>query len=392
VVCCDFNTHALAVDRNRADKIEIGLLRATAFHHPVKIAFVASSLEPGRDGVGDYSTLLAAESSRRGHKVALLALNDQHTGAVIRRDGLLRLPANQPWPERVTEARRWLEEFAPDWISLQFVGYGLHPRGLVGAIAGYLETIFNRWPVHLFFHEVWIGEETGSGLKHRALGWLQRRATVALVRALDVRVVHTSNPAYVHLLGQKGVQARRLPLFGSLPLPMREPAPDGPFKAVFFGTLHPVWPPEPLFGHLRTLGRKVELIHLGNIGSGAELWSGLEQKYGNDLTFRKLGALPPEEVAEHLAGAHCGIATTPWSLIGKSASVAAMLDCGLPVVVNRNDVQYRGLPDSGALDPLLIRMKPNLPEQLAATPRRAPRLSLPDVTGQFLADLEAARS
>jgi glycosyltransferase involved in cell wall biosynthesis len=357
----------------------------------MRIAFVTSCLEAGRDGVGDYTTLLATECARHGHTVTRLALNDAFVHERERLPDLLRLSARTPWPERVVEARAWLTEFAPDGISLQFVCYGFHPRGLVGRIAVHLRVLLAGWPVQIFFHELWLGDEIGAPWKDRAVGWLQRRGVFNLLRQIDVRAVQTSNAAYVHLLTRHGIRARRLPMFGSLPLPRPAAArAANPPTFVFFGTLHPVWPPEPFFTHLRTLNVPVILAHVGRIGSGANLWTQLEREYGTHFTFRRAGELPPPEIAAFFAEADFGIATTPWALIGKSASVAAMLDCGLPVIVNRDDVQYRGLPELAADHPLLIRMNHDLPAQLRAAQRRPARLRLPEVAAQFLADWEAA--
>jgi len=43
----------------------------------MKIILVCSSLEPDRDGVGDYSRLLAGALITQGHECTLLALNDK---------------------------------------------------------------------------------------------------------------------------------------------------------------------------------------------------------------------------------------------------------------------------------------------------------------------------
>lgn len=353
----------------------------------MKIAFVTSSLEPGRDGVGDYTTLLAAECVRRGHTVLQLALNDRHTDTAVRDSSLLRLPAALPWNERVAESRRWLDAFAPDFVSLQFVCYGFHPRGIIGP---QLERILTGHRLHVFMHELWVGEETGASWRHRFTGLLQRRRVLALIRSLDVRAIHTSNDAYVHLLARRGLSAHVLPLFGSLPLPGAGIVPrNDRFVCAMFGTLHPVWPPEPLFARLRECGRPVTIAHAGQIGAGAALWNRLEREYASAFTFERLGELPPQGVADFLASAHFGIATTPRALIGKSASAAAMLEAGLPLIVNRDDVRFRGLA-SPADDPRLLSADADLPARLRSTPRCDPRLRLPEVAGQFLAELEAA--
>jgi hypothetical protein len=358
----------------------------------MRIAFVTTCLEPERDGVGDYTTLLATECEGRGHAVARLALNDGCTAGVVDSPALLRLPAVAPWAERLARARRWLEAFAPDWISLQFVNYGFHPRGFAGRTAAHLGKLLAGWPVHIFLHELWIGEEIGATWKHKALGWIQRRGVLALLHTIDVRLIHASNSAYVHLLAREGLAARRLPLFGSVPLPsVVAPRANAALTFAFFGTLHPIWPAEPLFTQLRALNQSIEFVHAGHIGAGESLWRQLESTYAGTFRFRRLGRLPPQSLADFFATADFGVATTPWSLIGKSASVAAMLDCGLPVIVNRDDVQYAGLPEEPADSPLLIKMGPNLAAQLRTTPRRPPALRKTQVAAQFLADWEGSR-
>jgi hypothetical protein len=120
---------------------------------------------------------------------------------------------------------------------------------------------------------------------------------------------------------------------------------------------------------------------VGEIGTGAALWKQLAEKWQQHFRFASMGRLSPQAIADLFAAADFGVATTPWALIGKSASVAAMLDGGLPVIVNRDDVQYAGMPEEPADSPLLIKMGPDLPAQL-----RAARRSVP-----LLADWEGAR-
>ena len=351
----------------------------------MRIAFVTNRLDPGRDGVGDYTTLLAAECTRHGHAVTRIALNDRVAETTT---DLLRLPGDLPWPERAREARARIESFAPDWISLQFVCYGYEPRGLVGRVTRHLEGILRGWPLHVFFHELWLGEEIGAPLKERLVGWLQRRGIQELLRRLNVRRIHTSNEAYVQRLSRRNLASSHLPLFGSLPPPSHEPparAPSDPVTFILFGALHPVWPAEPLFTHLSRLDRPIQILHAGRIGAGEALWNRLVQEYSGRFELQRLGELSPPQLADAFASADFGIATTPWNLIGKSASVAAMLDLGLPVIVNRDDVHYQGISPS-AQDPLLIRMTEDLPAQINAARRQAPRWRITEIAERFLRD------
>ena len=352
----------------------------------LKIAFLTSSLDPGRDGVGDYTALLAAECERLGHKVRLLALNDPFADGEMRNPDLLRLGVDQPWTERVKSARDFLDDFSPDFVSLQFVCYGFHPRGIDFQLAARLKKIIGDRPAQIMFHELWIGADGSASLKQRLTGLLQRRCILDLFRRLDVRAVHTSNPAYVALLQAEGVRAGRLPLFGSIPVSdARREVRDG-WTFGMFGPLHPVWPPEPLFARLRETGVKITVTHIGRMGSGEALWEKITREYAGVFEFRKLGEQPPEKIAEFFSTLDFGIATSPWELVGKSATVAAMLEHGLPVVVNRDDVHYPGWRETG-YSPLLIKMDGDFLSNLASIKRGTPHLGLPDVAKQFLAAL-----
>ncbi len=357
----------------------------------MRIAFLTTCLEPGCDGVGDYTAALATECVRRGHPSTALSLNDSFIEGVKGDACTLRLGPAMSWSDRVARAREHLDRFAPDFVSVQFVCYGFEPRGLCWRAADGLRAIIGERPVHMMFHETWIGAERGASGKARLIGWLQRMCVQRVLRALDVRRVHTSNPAYAALLGKSGVPATVLPLFGSVPPSARASRMEraSPWRFLMFGTLHPVWPPEPLFTHIRALGVAAEIVHAGRIGAGAALWDRMQRDYSGAFEFRQFGKLSPEMLADAFAESDFGIATTPWEIIGKSASVAAMIEHGLPVIVNRDDVHYLDWREEG-YSPQLIKMDDDLPDRLAAA-RRQPQHDLrTEVAARFLADLEAA--
>jgi len=66
-----------------------------------------------------------------------------------------------------------------------------------------------------------------------------------------------------------------------------------------------------------------------------------------------------------------------------------MLDHGLPVIVNRNDIHFRGIPEIAPISELLIPVDENFLKRLTAVKRQAPRPILPEVAAQFLHDLGA---
>lgn len=379
----------------------------------MKIAFLTSCLEPGKDGVGDYTLSLAAESSRNGHEVCLLALNDRH---VDRERGCpapptLRLGPALRWPERFARAREFLLECDPDWVSVQFVCYGFHPKGLPLRLGQWLGPLTQGRRVHVMMHEVWIGAEAGAGFKDRWVGHLQKYCVRNLFRRLRPEVVHSSNSAYVGLLRQNGWPAKPLALFGAIPvgrqagsgwlfdrlknagLPCSAETRQDFWIFGMFGTLHPVWPPEPLLGYLQEAGRRqgkrIVLAAIGRLGPGQQLWNSLTREYAGQMDFLQLGEQSPETISQFFHEIDFGIATTPYALIGKSATATAMLEHGLPVIVNRDDVRFATAAGRDEVsNSLLLRMTDELPSRLARSSRLPARSRLPEVTRQFLSDLE----
>lgn len=364
----------------------------------MRIAFLHSCLEPGKDGVGDYTRQLAAESLRQGHQVCLVALNDPFVSGIREEESVFRLGRDKPWADRIQAAKAFLTRFGPNRVSLQFVCYGFHPKGLAFEIAGRLRELIGETPCQLMFHELWIGAERGAAIKARLVGALQRHAVLRLIGLLRPNVVHTTNPVYKHLLNARGVPARELPLFGLIPI-----EPDGSADWVdaqlqstradwifgIFGALHPVWPPEPLLSLLEEAGRlhrrRIVVTGIGRIGPGQSLWESLAARYGDRFGFVHFGQRSPAEVSQFLQRIDFGIATTPWSIIGKSASVSTMLDHGVPVIVNRDELRFP-VPET-ARDPLLHKLDDELPQKIGGWGRRPPASGLARIGGQFLKDL-----
>ena len=271
----------------------------------MRLLFLCSSLEPGRDGVGDYTRRLTQECVELGHTCALVALSDPHVSVLVETGGpggvsTLRLPPHTDF-EAAAEFR---ERFAPDWISLQLVAYGLHPRGVLFAATPRLRKIIGPARLHVMFHELWLGNDAKPSLRHRITGALQKASLRRMLATLRPAFVSTTNPFYAALLHSIGVEASILPLFGNIPIAQCEPLPEAvavchqPGKTwlgVFFGGLYREWEAEPFFGRLQRAahkaGREVVLVQLGHPGgAGAEVWSALERDYAERFRFPPPGS------------------------------------------------------------------------------------------------------
>lgn len=386
----------------------------------MRIAFVTGSVAPGRDGVGDYSRNLAAACIRAGHPCVMVALHDHDAAngaeCIQRVRGVpvpvLRLAPTEPWPERVARARTWLERTAPDWVSWQFVPYAFQPRGLVAGLVGALAAAAPPARTHVMVHETWIGAHRASTLKHRVVGALQRRGVVRLLARLEPAIVHTSNAAYVAMLGAAGIQAEEMALCGNIPfaprrhvdwlgeqlvragLPARSAARAGCWRFGLFGSIPRQWNPDdvlPVLVEAAAAARVTPTVaSIGRVGSGESVWSRAQREYAGRVRFAMLGERSAEEVSWFLQDIDAGLATSPWALIGKSGTAAAMVDHGLPVIVSRDDVQF-DFPVPAPAEPLLVR-----PADLAraglpgAWPRRPARDGVDRLAQRFLAALATA--
>ncbi|MEY2878587.1 MAG: hypothetical protein RLZZ15_967 [Verrucomicrobiota bacterium] len=379
----------------------------------MRIAFVTGNLEPGRDGVGDYTRTLAEECARRGHTVALLSLAESArpenpespataAGAAL---PTLRLTPAEWRADGGAAARRWLDAFAPDWASLQFVPFSYDPRGFFGgSIAPLARILGGARRRHVFFHELWIGSFAGAPAKARAFGWWQRRTVAALLRAVAPERVATSTGYYRAALATIGRAAAVWPVFGAVPRgATADPAANFPGVAAealvcgHFGTLHPNWECDEFLKSFAAFaaarGRPAAFVAAGALGYGAERFAALAASYRGRIDFVSLGRLDATELARAFARFDFAATSVPWNILGKSSSAAALREHGLRVVATAAGSPPRfaapALADPEAEDGCVpfFRDRALSPALLEKTP---PRPGVSRTAEHFLRDLHAA--
>lgn len=370
----------------------------------MRIVFVAGCLAPGRDGVGDYTRMLARECARRGHAVALVSLAEprrvETPAAEDAGTPVLRLTLAESGDGHAVRA--WVRAFAPDLASLHFVPYSFHPRGFFGPKVPLLAAAVAPARLrHVFFHEVWIGTARDAGWKERASGWWQRRAVAELLEAVAPEVVHTSNAYYRAALATLGREARVLPVFGSVPLPIGPvmPAtladvPEGALVCGMFGSLHPNWQSEPFLEDFAALasreGRPPVLAATGGLRHGLEFFNRLKARWAGRIAFVALGEHSVPRLAEIFARFDFAVSASPWLLIGKSASAAALREHGLGVVITNAGSLPRfawepGLGEPG--DPGFVPYFRDRSLLLRVPERTAPRAGVAAAADVFLRDV-----
>lgn len=329
----------------------------------MKIVFLCGSLEPGRDGVGDYVRRLAVELMHQGHQSGAIALNDNF----IERETLgfqqssscnlhvLRLPATWSAGKRFEHAKRWIDNFDANWLSLQFVPFSFHPKGLSLSLANRLVLLGKGRSWHIMMHELWVGMNYEAPIKHKALGSIQRLLIKSLIAGLNPKIIHTQTLIYQAQLTKLGFHSNYLPLFSNIPISSEsievvsqetsESSGGRTISLVLFGAIHPGAPIEEFareVAHYAQLNRVfVNLVMIGRCGDEQGRWAENWKAVG--LPVEMLGEQSPEYVSKTLTNATLGITTTPALLLGKSGTVAAMQEHGLPVLCVARSWNPRGM-------------------------------------------------
>jgi hypothetical protein len=311
------------------------------------VLFVCPSLEPGRDGVGDYTRRLAAELQRCGHDCLCVALNDRHcsvSASMADPDGkcpsLLRLSSSVPWSSRWAKLDALVREFQPHWLSVQFVPWGFHIKGLPYSLGARMRRIAAGAHVHVMCHELWIQGRAFS-IKQRILGVFQKWAITRLFAVLQPRVVNTTLEYYRDLLSAIGVSATLLPLHGNIPISSSRAEGRAWLRSRlgldehdqclgFFGEIHAAVDNDALAELLRQ-----RQMHPGNVVilsagqltlTGSEVWHRITSACSGLAKSFTLGCFSKEDVSKYLRGLDVGLTSYPREYVGKSGGVAAMLE------------------------------------------------------------------
>lgn len=314
----------------------------------MRITFLCGSLEPGRDGVGDYVRRLSLDLLRHGHLVSLISINDRHISAVIaeggeQEDGLLpilRIPAGLDKAQGIALIKERIEQFNPDWLSLQYVPFSFDPKGLIFGLAKKLKGLGKGRKWHIMFHELWIGMTVESNTKELLWGGLQRYLAGDLIKVLQPAVVHTHTDLYKKQLEKLGAKVTLLPLFSNILVSHPQVIKEKTEKdivihketdIVIFGGIHPGAPIDDFAQEVAAYAKEhqieINLVIIGRAGKEQENW--VSEWHTAGLNVTQLGEQPAEKVSEMLERAVFGVFTTPIALVEKSGSVSAMRDHGI---------------------------------------------------------------
>lgn len=300
----------------------------------MKIIFICSSLETGKDGVGDYTRRLAGELIRQGHDASIIALHDKHIesiekGTQIDQDTVipvLRLPACITWKKRVKGAKKYIEHVDPEWLSLQYVPFGFHNKGLPFFLGKRLAKIGKERMWHIMFHELWVGMNHNPLLKLKIWGYMQKKIVISLCKSLCPKVTHTHSALYRRELSTI-TSTVILPLFSNISCKQHISINRNKefFNALIFGGIHYGAPIEKFVidfkKYTSSINRRGKLIFIGNNGNELRKW--IEVCKFKEVETEVYGQLSSNKISQILCQADLGVSTTPFWLNEKSGVVAA---------------------------------------------------------------------
>jgi hypothetical protein len=321
----------------------------------MRLVFICGSLEPGRDGVGDYVRRLSGALLKTGHSVTAIAFNDQHVletlagnqdaeGTVL---GVLRLPSCMPSSDRNRLASVYIEDTDPDTVSLQFVPYSFHKKGLPFLLRKSLERLVKNRRFHILFHELWL--DSPVGLKQKITAMVQRRLICRLVASLKPEHIHVSVPFDKSQLEQVHIHSEVLSLFGNI-CPVRgsvlKGAPVGQASDAYSSLLYFGAPPKGMFKEIlfhklvefcKSGMQGIRLVLVcGNSVAKDEFCRNLRQMLmGFNCEIADCGFLAAAEVSRLMLQCQAGISKSKPHLLGKSGAAMAMLEHGLPIWMPR---------------------------------------------------------
>lgn len=366
----------------------------------MNIVFLCGALEPGRDGVGDYSRKLAVALVQEGHQVALAALNDGYV--TVATEGsqptdeielpVLRLPASWPAAQRFGRAKEWIGKINPEWVSVQFVPYAFQSKGLPYGFTQDLKSLGGLFRWHFMFHELWL--DAPEQLTQHVVAWGQRFIISRLLTSIKPEAISVSIPFNQKRLKSLGVQSKVLPLFGNI-VPGKEDAiasadpskPSSP-SILYFGCA-------PRQTYLRQLvqglaeycqavpGALSIIIVSGQSANKNAFIQALQKELAaHKVDIVDCDFMESDALSDLMRRCTVGIARSAPYLIGKSGSAIAMLEHGLPI----------WLPKWRKNEPLEYDFRTHMihPELKAAfSPRPRPDYAsrLPEVATEFIHQL-----
>jgi len=354
----------------------------------MKILFICGSAEIGKDGVGDYTRRLCGELIRMGHKAQIVSLCDQFVtdysveNQTIEGTNLLvcRMSLSLSRKQRLVRLQDIMNDFVPNWISLQFVPYSFNPKGLPFWLPSFLKKLKGNHKWHIMFHELWLGIDKESSFKHKCIGKLQQVLIKKTINITQPIIINTQNKLYQFFLQSHNVQAEVLPICGNIPLTAIKKQTTEYFQFVLFGTIHIGAPFEDFVIDVKSISNQfskpIKFIFVGMNGSELISYSEVLLKY--KICFEVMGMQSESVISQMLLDSDFGITTTPYLQTEKSGVYAAYKEHYLNAIC----VARKWTPTNGEYDiPQILKYEKN---NLIIKPINFKMFHLHTIAKQFL--------
>ena len=311
-------------------------------------------MESGKDGVGDYTRVLAQRLVEFGCVCTILSLNDTYVTNTTYENlelenekiNVIRIPSIKQTKERYKIAKDYILKSNVNLISLQFVPYSYQKKGLPISLLLFIRWIKKQHVLHIMFHELWIGIGSKTlGTKNLIYSFLQRRIIMTIVKVLRPQLITTSIDIYKQKLNLPKVTL--LPLYGNIKVADSKIKQNNhnSIRIIHFGTF--TSDTELFYNQiewLKNLGLKnnksLDFVICG--AGGVEKQKAIDiikLIIGKECVIDK-GILSEREISLLFHESDFGVSRANFSLYGKSGTTMTMLEHGLPVLLKGERENY----------------------------------------------------
>jgi len=305
----------------------------------MKIAFIVGSMQVNTNGVAAYTSILSKQLEAMGHNVLIITLNELEAHNTT--PNSLNLGKHLSIFKRYFNLRSILLQQKPDLISIQYVPYSFHPKGLAFELLIFSQLL-KLFRVHLMVHEPWIETTKQTTTKNKIISFIQKTLLTKIFSVNKPILITSTIPHYVNKLGSG---ARLMPLFSNIqycPKVVSPPIAKKVLKCIFFGSFS-----FDIEGFIRQLNwikqycfendLKPEITLVGDNGIQKNKNIQHIKNILGESNLIDLGWRSSEEISLLLQEQDLGISRATFSLFGKSGSTLAMLEHGLMVLLRGNE-------------------------------------------------------
>lgn len=312
----------------------------------MNLVFLCGSLEKGKNGVGDYTRIMGKLVHEMGHAVSLIALNDNYLDQDYQEEKIssslyiYRIADHLKDKDRYSKVKEIIITKKPDWVSLQYVPFSFHKKGIPLNLGANLKSLENNFKWHIMFHELWIGMEKGANTKNSIIGNIQKTLIKKLIIKLNPKIINTQLPLYKEHLKKIGCTADILPLYSNIERVENKRDPitkkDRHIQIALFGGMQfGAKFKEFIIWLTQFTTYSIEFQFIGKTTQEKESWYKLLK--AQHIKYTDHGFSQDEKVSNILNQCDWGLTGTPFILLAKSGSVAAMIDHDLKVICIARD-------------------------------------------------------